>query len=118
MNIESKTFLKSTRTTNMGYGTTTDFKDIDSPLSKTMNKKLVKYALTRLDADLRELVLTKQYRIVIERTQYDTAKTLNESDYQVNFISNSGLMISVDCIYLDENNKPFLDHGLSLSENQ
>lgn len=118
MNIESKTFVKSTRTTNMGYGTTTDFKNIDSPLSKTMNARLVKYALSRLDADLRELVLTKKYRIVVERTHYNTAKTLNDSDYQVNFISNSGLMISVDCIYLDENNKPFLDHGVSLAENQ
>ena len=118
MNIESKTFIKSTRTTNMGYRTTTDFTDIDSPLSNTMNMRLVKYALARMDADLKELVLTKQYRIVVERMHYDTAKTLNDSEYQVNFISNSGLMISVDHILLDSKNVPCLDHGISLAENQ
>ncbi|MEG2707325.1 MAG: hypothetical protein RR959_08290 [Erysipelotrichaceae bacterium] len=118
MNIESKTFVKSLRTIHMGYGTTADFTDIESPLSKTMNEKLVKYALNRLDKDLRELVLNKGYKVVVERMHYDTAKTLNDSSYQVNFISESGLMISVDCIYLNSANKPFLDHGVSLAEGQ
>lgn len=118
MNVESKTFVKSLRTIHIGYGTTTDFKDVDSQLSKTMTDKLVKYALNRLDVDLKELVLTKGYKIVVERMHYDTAKTLNDSEYQVNFISNTGLMISVDCIYLDSKNNPHLDHGVSLAEGQ
>ena len=118
MQVDSKTFIRSFRTIHMGYGSTVDFKDIESSLSKTMTNKLLKYALNRLDEDLKELVITKQYKVVIERFVNSDDENLSDSNYQVNFISKKGLMISVDYILLKGNNKPFLDHGTSLAEGQ
>lgn len=118
MNIESKTSIKSYRTIHMGFGTSVSFKDIETTLSKTMTDKLVKYALERLDEDLRNLVISKNYKVVVNRTIGREKEKLNDSDYQVDFISKSGLMISVDYILLNLKNNPFLDHGVSLAEGQ
>lgn len=118
MNIESKTSIKSYRTIHMGFGTSVSFKDIETTLSKTMTDKLVKYALERLDEDLRNLVISKNYKVVVNRTINREKEKLNDSDYQVDFISKSGLMISVDYILINSKNNPFLDHGVSLAEGQ
>lgn len=117
MNITSTTHIKETYTTHLGFGINARFIDIESELSKTMTNTLIKYALSRLDEDLRELVVNKNYRAVIERTVNDSRETLNDSDYQVNFVNERGLMISVDYILL-KNYKPTLDHGVSLAEGQ
>lgn len=118
MKVESNTFNKKYRTIHMGYGMTADFTDLQSELSKTMTDKLVKYALDRLDADLKELVISKDYRVVVNRTTSRENELLSDSDYQVDFISKNGLMISVDYILLNSKNNPFIDHGVSLAENQ
>lgn len=90
---------------------------INKELSKTTINKLIKYALERLDDDLRELVITKGYDIHVDRLMEGENETLDESTYQVNFINERGFRISVDGIFMN-NRKPSLDHGIYIAENQ
>lgn len=118
MNITTETHIKETYTTHLGFGINTRFKNIEPELSETMTNKLLKYAINRLDNDLKELIINKGYKVVICRTINSRCENLCDSDYQVNFISKSGLMISVDYILLNSKNNPFLDHGISIAEGQ
>jgi hypothetical protein len=116
--VESKTHVKKSRLIHLGYGTTFDFFDQQIGISEYLIKRLIRYALNRIDGDLRELVQSKAYKISIWLEKLDEKEPIKDGSFQVNFTSANGLMISVDTIYIDSNYRPFLDHGVSIAEGQ
>lgn len=99
------------------YKTHSYYKDVGKELSQSMIRNLLKYAFERLDHDIIEMIKAKNWKCHIDRLCDDDNETLNESTYQVNFINERGLRISVNGIFI-RNYKPHLDHGLSMDENQ
>lgn len=118
MNVSTNTFLLQLRTIHLGYGTTTDFHVQAQEIKPYLIDRLIGYALWRLDSDLESLVLKNKYRVLVERFKDNEGDAILHSTYQVSFINERGLSISVDGIFLDKNYRPFLDHGVSLAENQ
>lgn len=99
------------------YKTHSYYQDVNKDLSKTLIDRLVKYAFNRLDQDIVDMIITKQWKCHIDRLCDSDNEILNDSTYQVNFTNANGSRISVNGIYIKDY-KPSLDHGFSLDENQ
>lgn len=112
------TSSKSETYHNIGWtGQKSYYKQLDQSLSKTMQQRLIKYAFNRLDQDIVKMIISAKWDCHIDRLCNHDNEKLNDCTYQVNFKNERGVRISIDGILLKDY-KPFLDHGLSLDENQ
>lgn len=89
-----------------------DITHTGKPISKSLTKKLYKYAVQEFQyAGLQSIV--DNAMIVNIYTVADNDK-VNDRYYHVDFINSSEFKLSVDGIMLDSKGKPFTDHGITI----
>lgn len=111
--MKSCTLIKNPEWNTLRQKSTIFLNDTNKPLSQSLQRRLYKYGLGVIqDLDL-EFILNWDCEItrIIERDD----DLLADSSYIISWTNNKAI-ISINGIYLDSKNTPYLHHGLSIDQ--